>query len=104
MMLSMVRENLSAGWAWRIRKAKVKGTRSFRIPGNHSVAAARASKMAAQVGETIDRQKTARARADLLFLQDPGVRMRHEHRAEPGLERRVDVRFRAVADQPGTLG
>ena len=40
----------------------------------------------------------------MFVLEDPGVRVRHEHSVEAGGERGVDVGFWAVADHPGALG
>src|SRR5712692_6056536 len=41
---------------------------------------------------------------DLLLFQPPGVLVRYEHGVEPGLQCRVDVGARRIADHPGTGG
>src|SRR5438034_10969671 len=48
------------------------------------------SEVIPQIGERFDNQKPAVPRPDLLLLEPPGVGVRHKHRVEPALQRRVD--------------
>ena len=38
--------------------------------------------------------------AQVLVLQHPGMRMRHQHRVQPRLERRINVRLRRIPNHP----
>src|SRR5579883_1584908 len=55
-----------------------------------------------QVAKLVHGQQAAgrSGRRNLVMFQDPGLPVRHEHRVQPRSQRRVNVRFRAVADHP----
>src|SRR5450759_4323012 len=53
-----------------------------------------------QVFELLHHQQAPLPWPQILFLQHPGMRVRHEHRVQPRFQRRIHVRFRAVADHP----
>src|SRR6266436_964850 len=58
------------------------------------------SKVPSQIGEALDHQQLPLPRPDLLPLQRPGMGVRNEHRVQPALERRIDVRLGTIPDHP----
>src|SRR5579864_1715499 len=60
-------------------------------------------KNAGQVGETLDADQTLVFGWDFLAFERPRARVGYEDCPESRFERRVNVRFRAVADHPGAL-
>ena len=60
--------------------------------------------MRPQVGECLQDEEASVGRGDLLLFEPPGVLVGNEDGVEPGLQRRVDVGARRIADHPGARG
>jgi len=57
--------------------------------------------MIAQLAEALQHQEPAVRSRDFLGLKSPRMRVRNEDRIDTGLESRVDVGLRRIADHPG---